>query len=60
MKSSRSARESNIKLIVGLDEQGSAKGSMYVDDGETFDFRKGRFTRKNFVYENNTLTWSEW
>ena len=30
-----------ITLVVVLGKSGSAKGSLYVDDGETFDYESG-------------------
>jgi len=58
VKSSKDARESNINLYVALDEQGTAKGKLYVDDGESFNYQKGEYVRKTFEFKENTLTWN--
>ena len=58
IKSSQDARECNISLYVALNEQEQAKGKFYMDDGETFDYKKGSFTRKGIAFDNNVLTWS--
>ena len=57
VKSSKDARESKLTLYVALDNEGSARGQMYFDDGETFDYKKGNFARKSIEFKNNTLTW---
>ena len=57
MKSSKDVKKSSINLLVGLDEEGNAKGSMYVDDGETFDYKKGEFARKNIEFKDGKLVW---
>jgi len=56
-KSSKDAKESNISLCIAVDEEDQAKGKMYFDDGETFDYKKGTFSRKTIEFEKNTLTW---
>ena len=38
-------------LLVVLGKDGKAKGSLYVDDGETFDFQQGAFIHRQFVFE---------
>ena len=43
-------------LIVALDVSKAARGTLYIDDGETFDYRAGKFIYVEFVFENNRLT----
>jgi len=57
VKSSKDAKESNINLVIACDEKDTAKGKMYFDDGETFNYKTGAFARKTIEFENNTLTW---
>jgi len=57
MKSSKDVRDANMTLLVALDEQEQANGTLYVDDGETFDYKTGNFTRKNFEFKDNVLKW---
>jgi len=59
VKSSKDAMESNIILNVALDNQGTAQGKIYFDDGETFDYNKGVYKRKEIKFENNVLTWED-
>jgi len=57
-KSSKDAKESNIHLYVAVDEEDRASGKVYFDDGESFDYKKGSYTRKNISFEKDTLTWT--
>jgi len=57
VKSSQDGKESNIVLNIAVDGEENAKGKMYFDDGETFNYKKGSFTRKIVAFEKNTLTW---
>jgi len=57
VKSSQDAKESNINLLIAVDEGDNAKGKMYFDDGETFNYKKGAFTRKTIEFQKDTITW---
>jgi alpha-glucosidase (family GH31 glycosyl hydrolase) len=57
VKSSQDAKDSNISLYIAVDEEDNAKGKMYFDDGETFNYKKGAFSRKNIEFQKDTLTW---
>jgi alpha-glucosidase (family GH31 glycosyl hydrolase) len=57
VKSSQDAKESNISLMIAVDEEDNAKGKMYFDDGETFDYKKGTFSRKTIEFQKDTLSW---
>jgi len=57
VKSSQQAKESNINLLIGVNEYSTAQGSMYFDDGETFNFKKGAFLRKNIEFQEDQLVW---
>jgi alpha 1,3-glucosidase len=57
-KSTKDAKESNIHLYVAVDEEDKAEGKLYVDDGESFDYKKGAYARKSITFEKNILTWS--
>jgi len=56
-QSSQDAKLSNIHLYVGVDEEENAKGELYSDDGETFDYKKGACLRNTFEFSKNTLTY---
>lgn len=42
-------------LVVVLDNNGEAEGSLYVDDGETFDFQQGAYIHRRFKFRDGTL-----
>jgi alpha 1,3-glucosidase len=35
-------------LTIALDKKGNAKGELYIDDGESFNYRKGEFVWRGF------------
>ncbi|KAK6182964.1 hypothetical protein SNE40_010527 [Patella caerulea] len=43
-------------LIVCLDQQGSAKGELYLDDYHTFQYRNGEYLLREFTFNNNNLS----
>ncbi|KAF2125468.1 glycoside hydrolase family 31 protein [Dothidotthia symphoricarpi CBS 119687] len=45
-------------LVVVLDNDGNASGSIYLDDGETFDYEQGAFIHRHFSFDGkrNALT----
>ena len=42
-------------LIVALDMNASAKGTLYIDDGESFDYKSGKYIYIEFHYQVLTL-----
>jgi mannosyl-oligosaccharide alpha-1,3-glucosidase len=42
-------------LVVVLDKQGSARGTLYVDDGETFDYEQGAYIHRQFELVDGKL-----
>ena len=42
-------------LVVGLYGVGKAKGTLYIDDGHSYQFEKGMFGLMKFVYEEEKL-----
>jgi alpha 1,3-glucosidase len=42
-------------LTVALDADGKAEGDLYVDDGETFDYARGGYVHRKFVFADNKL-----
>jgi alpha 1,3-glucosidase len=44
-----------ITLRIATDEQGHASGSLYLDDGVSFDFEGGEFLERNFTYDKGVL-----
>lgn len=45
-----------FSLVVALDEQQSASGDLYVDDGMSFKFAKKQFIHRRFSFSNNVLS----
>jgi alpha 1,3-glucosidase len=43
-------------LIVALDVNKSAKGTLYIDDGQSYEYREGKFIYLEFNFQNNRLT----
>lgn len=57
-RSSRLMQYDPITLLVVLGASGNAQGSLYIDDGETFDYESGAHILANFIFhqESSTLT----
>ena len=55
-RSSKLGREEPYYLIIALDREEKASGFLYIDDEETYNFEKGRFSFKQFVYESGELS----
>ncbi|XP_037936994.1 neutral alpha-glucosidase AB-like [Teleopsis dalmanni] len=43
-------------LIVCLDREGKANGTLYIDDEKSYGYRKGNYIHVNFAFENYRLT----
>ncbi|KAH7071240.1 glycosyl hydrolases family 31-domain-containing protein [Paraphoma chrysanthemicola] len=39
-------------LVVVLDKDGNASGTLYLDDGETFDYQQGAFIHRRFDFDS--------
>ncbi|KAL2415375.1 Glucosidase 2 subunit alpha [Exophiala dermatitidis] len=46
-------------LVVVLDKNGAAQGTIYVDDGETFDYQEGAYIHRNFSLSEGVLRSSD-
>ena len=42
-------------LLVVLGKDGKAQGSLYVDDGETFDYQQGAYIHRQFTFDNGSM-----
>ena len=42
-------------IVVVLSKDNTAEGSLYVDDGETFDYEKGAYIHRRFVFDESSL-----
>lgn len=47
--------DDEITLVIGLNQKGYAEGDLYIDDGHSFNYQKGQFLRRKFIFENNIL-----
>lgn len=45
-------------LIVALDSQKQSYGSLYIDDGESFEYKQGKYIYAKLAYENNILSYT--
>ena len=43
-------------LIVVLDQQGSAAGSLYLDDGHSYAYEKGSFSKSAISFQKGVLS----
>ncbi|XP_010461069.1 PREDICTED: probable glucan 1,3-alpha-glucosidase [Camelina sativa] len=43
-------------LVVALNSSQEAAGELYIDDGKSFEFRRGAYIHRRFVFSNGVLT----
>jgi hypothetical protein len=43
--------------VIAVDESGFSEGSLYLDDGITFNYTLGRFVHRRFTYNQGKLAW---
>jgi len=44
-----------ITLHVAVNKEGKAAGTLYLDDGESFQYKEGKFNYVSFTYDNGNL-----
>ncbi|GBG76832.1 hypothetical protein CBR_g23048 [Chara braunii] len=54
-RSSTQMEKDPYTLVVALNLVGEAEGTLYVDDGKSFDFDYGAYIRRRFTFANNRL-----
>merc|ERR1719342_295801 len=54
-RSSALMHEDPITLIVAPDKEGKASGSLYLDDGKSFEYQSGAKLYMQFTYDNGKL-----
>ncbi|RHZ75027.1 hypothetical protein Glove_218g5 [Diversispora epigaea] len=55
-RSSAGMRLDPFTLLVALNKKGEAKGTLYLDDGETYEFEKGNYVYRQFIFTSGKLT----
>lgn len=55
-KSSGLMRWDPYTLVVVMNNAGSAEGTLYVDDGESFDYEQGAFIHRKFSFDPSKAT----
>ncbi|PLB51893.1 hypothetical protein P170DRAFT_506814 [Aspergillus steynii IBT 23096] len=43
-------------LVITLDKNGEAEGTLYVDDGETFEYERGAYIHRRIQFRDSTLS----
>lgn len=54
-RSSKLMKYDPYTLVIALDSKGSAKGTLYIDDGETFNYENGEFLYLEFEVNDNEI-----
>ncbi len=55
-RSSGLMRWDPFTLVVVLNSAGNAEGTLYVDDGETFDYQSGAFIHRSFIFDKSSAS----
>ncbi|WPH03709.1 Hypothetical protein R9X50_00659200 [Acrodontium crateriforme] len=55
-RSSGLMRYDPFTLVVVLGNSGDAEGTLYLDDGESFNFQNGAYIHRRFKYQSSTST----
>lgn len=55
-RSSKLTKEEPYLLVIALDSEYKAIGNIYIDDEETYNFEKGKFCLKRFIFQKNQLS----
>lgn len=54
-KSSSYMKHDPFTLVVAVSKYGKARGELYVDDGETYNYLKGEYVHQKFEYDNGIM-----
>ncbi|KAJ1994279.1 glucosidase II [Coemansia spiralis] len=54
-RSSAFMKQDPFTLYVYVSRNGTASGKLYIDDGESYDYEKGAFIEREFVYAEDKL-----
>ena len=51
-----SLRTAKVSLVVAPDREGRARGTLYLDDGKSYDYRAGGRLYMEFTWDNGVLS----
>ena len=54
-RSSGLMRWDPFTLVVVIGERGRAEGTLYLDDGESFEYNEGAYIHRKFIFSSSTL-----
>jgi len=46
-------------IVVALDSSASAYGTLYIDDGHSYNYKKGDYLWREFQFKNNKLSYKK-
>lgn len=49
-------RDDPVSLVICLDKNNAAKGTLYVDDEKSYNYRKGKYLYTEFSFKDNVLS----
>ena len=55
-RSSGLMRNDPLTLVVAIGQDGEADGTLYLDDGETFDYEHGAYIHRKFTFRTSSQT----
>ncbi|KAG0177650.1 hypothetical protein DFQ29_004616 [Apophysomyces sp. BC1021] len=55
-RSSTAMKRDPFTLVIALDHNGDAQGTLYLDDGETYAYESGAYVHTSFTFKNGVLT----
>ncbi|XP_048486007.1 neutral alpha-glucosidase AB [Plutella xylostella] len=57
-RSSALMEDDPYTLVVALDKDGKAEGTLYIDDGATYEYKNNQYIYAKFAYDGKSLTYS--
>ncbi|KAG9151688.1 hypothetical protein Leryth_001985 [Lithospermum erythrorhizon] len=58
-RSSMQMEHDPYTLVIALNSSQAAEGEVYIDDGKSFEFKKGAYIHRRFTFANGKLTSSD-
>ncbi|CAG9136672.1 unnamed protein product [Plutella xylostella] len=57
-RSSALMEDDPYTLVVALDKDGKAEGTLYIDDGATYEYKNNKYIYAKFAYDGKSLSYS--